>query len=185
MVYSSEIGKWVQIYLAADDGAGGVKSQYNATILDTTDWMDFVDKGANVGMRLLDDAEFQAIAAGSNEETNVAGSADPVTAGGHSDTAARRMISNIGCEDCAGALWQWLKTPSARLDNGTAAGWYNLPGVKGSFYTYGTNLYGNTQLLAGGDWHNGADCGSRSRYAANYRWSTNTNVGGRFLAEPL
>lgn len=185
MVYSSEINKWVQIYLAADDGASGVKSVNGATILDTIDWNDFVDKGAKVGMRLLDDDEFQAIAAGSNEETNITGSADPVTTGGHIDTASRRMISNIGCEDVAGALWQWLRTPSAKLDDGTVAYTKDLPGAKGSFYTYGTNGYGNTQLLAGGAWADGATCGSRSRNAADYRWNATTSIGGRFLAEPL
>jgi hypothetical protein len=184
MVWSSEIQKWVDIYLASGTGAS-TASAYNATISDTRDWMDFVDDGAAVGKCLLDDNEFQAIAAGSNEETNITGSADPVTTGGHVDTAARRMISNIGCEDCAGALWQWLKTPSARLDDGTVGGWYNLPGAKGSFYTFGNTSYGNTQLLAGGGWNDGADCGSRSRSANSYRWIAGTAIGGRFLAEPL
>jgi len=58
----------------------------------------------------------------SNEETNITGSTDPVTTGGHSDTGARRMISNIGCEDCAGALNQWLSDQSAMYDDAVAAG---------------------------------------------------------------
>lgn len=118
MVYSSETNKWVQIYLASGTGAS-TASVYGATISDTRNWMDFVDDGGAVGMRLLDDTEFQLIAAGSNEETNITGSADPVTTGGHVDTAARRMISNIGCEDCAGALWQWLRDQSFRYDGGS------------------------------------------------------------------
>jgi len=186
MVFDEAIQKWVDIYLASGTGAN-TTSVYGATITDSRNWMDFVDDGHVVKKRLLTDEEFQAIAAGSNEETNISGSTDPVTTGGHSDTAtpARRMISNIGCEDCAGAMYQWLQTPSARLDDGTAAGWYDLPGAKGSFYTYGTNLYGNTQLLAGGHWADGTNCGSRCRTATYYRWYTGARIGARFLAEPL
>ena len=65
-------------------------------ISDGRKWLDFVDDFAAIGCRMPDDDEFQRIAAGSNEETNIARSADPVTTGGHSDTAGRRMISNIG-----------------------------------------------------------------------------------------
>jgi hypothetical protein len=65
---------------------------------------------------MLRDREFQAIAAGGNEGTNITGSSDPVTTGGHVDTAARRMISNIGCEDCAGVEDQWLDEQSFRCD---------------------------------------------------------------------
>jgi hypothetical protein len=145
--------------------------------------MDFNDDLAAVGKRLLGDDEFQAIAAGSNEETNITGSADPVTTGGHVDTSSRRMVSNIGVEDCAGALWQWLRTASVRLDDGTAGIWIDLTGAKGSFYTFGTNGYANTQLLAGGRWDSGAYCGSRCRGAHIYRWSADAAIGARGCAE--
>ena len=115
MVYSDAINRWVDIYLASGTGASTL-SAFGGTISDTRDWMDFVDDGAAVKKRLLRDAEFQAIAAGSNEETNITGSADPVTTGGHVDTTSRRMISNIGCEDCCGVLWQWLDEQSYRCD---------------------------------------------------------------------
>ena len=183
MVYSEQAGIWVDIYLASGTGSG-TASANGATISDTRSWLDFVDDFSAVKKKLLSDIDFQIVAAGSNEETNIAGSADPVTTGGHSDTASRRMISNIGCEDCAGAMWQWLSTPSARLDDGTVGGWYNLPGAKGSFYTYGTNSYGNTALLAGGTWTDGTDCGSRSRAADNARWRAVSIFGGRGRSEP-
>ena len=32
-------------------------------------------------------------------------------------------------------------------------------------------------LIAGSNWNNEANCGSRSRNANNYRWNTNTNIG--------
>lgn len=177
-------GIWVDIYLASGTGSS-TASVNGATISDNRNWMDFVDDFGAVKKQLLDDIEFQLIAAGSNEETNITGSADPVTTGGHSDTAARRMISNIGCEDCCGALWQWLLTPSARLDDGTAGIWIDLAGAKGSFYTFGTNGDGNTQLQAGGGWANAAICGSRCRTAYCSRWFAYSSIGGRGRSQKL
>jgi hypothetical protein len=184
MVYSDKANIWVDIYLQSGTGAS-TASAYGGTVTVSREWLNHIDDFAEVGKRLLHDHEFQIIAAGSNEETNINGSANPGTTGGHIDTASRRMISNIGCEDCCGAYWQWLLTPSARLDNGTAGGWIDLPDSKGSFYTYGTNGYGNTQLRAGGYWGNGSNCGSRSRIAGSYRWNVGSDNGGRACVEPL
>jgi hypothetical protein len=111
MVYSDQIGKWVDIYLASGTDTS-TASVNGGTISDSRTWLNFVDDGAAVKKRLLRDMEFQAIAAGSNEQTNITGSADPVTTGGHVDTLSRRMISNIGCEDCCGAMYQWLDEQS-------------------------------------------------------------------------
>jgi hypothetical protein len=116
MLYNKAINKWVDIYLASGTGASTV-SVNGGTISDTRNWMDFVDDGHAVLKQLLNDEEFQSIATGSNEETNIVGNADPVTTGGHSDTAGRRMISNIGCEDCCGALNQWLNEQSTRIES--------------------------------------------------------------------
>jgi hypothetical protein len=183
MVWSEQAKLWVDIYLMSGTGANSA-SVYGAVITDSRNWMDFVDDLAAVSKRLLEDDEFQIIAAGSNEETNIAGSADPNTTGGHVDTASRRMISNIGCEDTCGAMWQWLRTPGARLDDGTAGIWIDLAGAKGSFYTFGTNGCGNTQLLAGGYWNDGANCGSRGRNANYFRWFAASTFGARGCAEP-
>lgn len=182
MVYDSGIQKWVDVYMASGTGAS-TTSANGATASDTRDWNDFVDDGNAVGKRLPKDREFQSFAAGSNEETNISTTADPVTTGGHSDTAARRMISNIGCEDCCGAWWQWLDEQSAMYDAAVDAGWYDLPGAKGQLYRpVDTN---DVKLFAGGNWYNAAYCGSRSRYAANSRWDTAAGIGARFVAEPL
>ncbi len=181
MVWSAEVGLWVDIYLASGTG-GSTVSVYAGTISDTRDWNDFVDDFAAVKKQLLDDAEFQIIAAGSNEEKNIAGSADPVTAGGHSDAAGRRMISDIGCEDCCGALNQWLREQSAMYDDAVTAGWYNLPGSKGQLYKpVDTN---DVKLSAGGGWSNAVNCGSRCRYADDSRWRTSTGIGGRGRSRP-
>lgn len=115
MVYSDGANCWVDIYLASGTGAS-TASVNGGTISDTRTWLDFVDDFAAVKKKMLDDIEFQIIAAGSNEQTNIAGSADPVTTGQHTDTAGRRMISNIGCEDCCGVVWQWLRDYGYRYD---------------------------------------------------------------------
>lgn len=121
MFYDPGRRGWYTIYLLSDDGASGVQSVYGAAILDNINWMDMNDRLSNVGMTMCDDAEFQSIAAGSNEETNIFGSADPVTTGGHTDTAGRRMISHLGAEDCCGAMWQWLRDQSYRFDGGATS----------------------------------------------------------------
>lgn len=128
-VYDEKINKWVDIYLASGIGAS-TASVAGGTISDSRNWMDFVDDGHQVKKRLPTDEEFQSLAAGSNEKTNIRykwdgtnytdiGSNDPVIAGGHKDSANRRMISNIGCEGCCGVMWQWLNEQSYRLDGGT------------------------------------------------------------------
>jgi len=186
MVYSDAANIWVDIYLASGTGAS-TASANGGTISDTRNWMDFVDDFGAVAKQLLDDIEFQLIAAGSNEETNITGSADPVTTGGHVDTAGRRMISNIGCEDCCGAMYQWLRDQSWRADGlpdtgDPTWGWENLSGAKGSLNKQGT--YGDVKLRAGGDWSNGAACGSRCRNAYYCRWDADSRGGGRGRAEP-
>lgn len=181
MVWDERINKWVDIYLASGTGSS-TASVNGGTISDTRNWMDFVDDMATVNKRLLDDDEFSVIAAGSNEETNIAGSADPVTTGGHSDTASRRMISDIGCEDCCGALYQWLRTQSSMYDDAVSAGWYDLDGAKGSYYRPVDS--NDVKLLAGSGWGDAADCGSRCRGAANYRWAADASIGARGCAEP-
>ena len=194
MVYSEGINKWVDIYLASGTGASTV-SVYGGTISDTRNWMDFADDGGAVKKKMLDDAEFQVIAAGSNEETNITGSSDPGTTGGHVDTASRRMISNIGVEDACGALSQWLSTQSY-IYTSTTGYWGNLPGGKGSYYTNYTSDPGasemdnadagsDVKLVAGGYWASGVNAGSRSRAADGYRWHSHSTLGCRFCAEPI
>ncbi len=194
MVFSEGTNKWVDIYLASGTGSS-TTSVYGGTISDTRNWSDFADDGAAVKKRMLEDDEFQAIAAGSNEETNITGSADPGTTGGHVDTASRRMISNIGVEDACGATNQWLRTQTY-YPYGSTGYWGNLPGGKGSVYTTfsadpgatevdNSDSGGDIKLLAGGYWGNGVGAGSRGRRATSYRWTTSTAFGCRFCAEPV
>lgn len=154
---------WIAIYLPSWDGTKLV-SVYNRVIADGTStkkWHGeaFYEQFAKQGMRLVWRHEFQMGAKGSNEQTNIQGSSDPNTTGGHVDTAGRRMISNIGLEDCCGVLWQFA------MDLGFAGGlgWvdsvYNSSVDDRSYgQSYGT-LY---RLLVGARWDDGASCGSRA-----------------------
>lgn len=156
---------WIAIYLPSWDGTKLV-SVYNGVIADGTStkkWHGeaFYEQFAKQGMRLVWRHEFQMAAKGSNEGTGVKDAADPNTTGGHVDSNNRRMISNIGLEDCCGCSWQWA------MDLGFAGGsaWndsvYNLS-VDSQRYgqSYGT-LY---RLLLGARGADGSHCGSRSVY---------------------
>ena len=206
MVYVDAIDKWVDIYLPSGTGVN-TKSVFGGVISDSRNWMDFVDDGAAVLKQLLSDPEFQIAAALSNEGTNIADSADPVTTGGHSDTAGRRMISKYGIEDMCGAMYQWLLDQSYRFNGAenhthqvTVSGeaqtvtsddpsndvaptlsWKDQTGGKGQLYIQGTR--GDVKLLAGGSYNEAAYCGSRSRFIISPRWDATPTIGGRFCSE--
>lgn len=199
--------QWIDIYLASGTGST-CTSVFNSTIKDTVDWYSFVEYGRLQGKRLLRAHEFQNAAYGSNEETNIAGSADPVSCTFSLDTAGKSMISYIGAIMMCGGIYQWGLGGGYRFDGATAHShqvtvsgeaqtvtsgnasadvapafsWYDLPGAKGSLYKQGT--YGYTEPLFGGDWNYGTNCGSRSRFLAYWPWYTYSSIGGRFLAEP-
>lgn len=170
MVYDVDTDMAYDVYLQSGRGKL-TASVYGGTITDTRPQQNHQDDMRQVKKRLLFDHEFSSMAAGSNEGTNITGSTDPVTTGGHKDTANNRMISFIGVEDCCGVLWQWSECTSA---NG-GSGWATYDG-QGSFgQTYGSSY----ALLFGGDWRGAAYCGSRSRSAKSARSGANTTVGGR------
>lgn len=177
MVFISQINKWVDIYLASVSNSKLV-STYKGTIADGSsdpsfngekfsEWLGLVNK------RPLWRQEFQVAAKGSNECTNISGSSDPVTTGGHIDTSSRRMISNYGLEDCCGVSWQFLNDtpeyyPGATFSDSDfwLSGYsWNIKSVYNSSIdnqTYGSCNGMLRRLLAGGGWGNGSLCGSRS-----------------------
>ena len=111
MVYSEELNLWVDIYLPSYSGQQ-LLSVYGGTIADGATaekfhWYKFSEWFPRTKKRLATQPEFMSFAAGSNVQTNIYGSADPGTTGGHKDTNNRRMISYIGVEDCCGVMWQW------------------------------------------------------------------------------
>ena len=180
---------WIAIYLPSWDGTKLV-SVYNGVIADgasTKKWHGeaFYEQFAKQGMRLVWRHEFQMGAKGSNEQTNIQGSSDPNTTGGHVDTAGRRMISNIGLEDCCGALWQFAMDLGFAGGSGWTNSVYNSSVDDRSYgQTYGT-LY---RLLLGSrrgsGWGNGAFCGSRSAYCGASSADVSVSSSSRGASEP-
>ena len=81
------------------------------------------------------------------------------------------MISAIGCEEMCGYLWQWLRNVSSVGGSGWVTTDQNA--------SFGQE-YGDPYVLrAGGDWNNGASCGSRSRDSSSRRSSVLGYCGGR------
>lgn len=176
---------WIAIYLPSWDGTKLV-SVYNGVIADgasTKKWHGeaFYEQFAKQGMRLVWWHEFQIGAKGSNEQTNIQGSSDPNTTGGHVDTAGRRMISNIGLEDCCGVLWQFAMDLGFAGGSGWTNSVYNSAVDDRSYgQTYGT-LY---RLLLGAVWDYGGYSGSRSASCAYSSASVPVYNSARGASEP-
>ena len=176
---------WLSIYQLSWDGTKLV-SVYNGVIADGTStkkWHGeaFIEQLMNQKMRLPWRHEFQMAAKGSNEGTSIKNAADPNTTGSHVDSNNRRMISNIGLEDCCGCSWQWA------MDLGFAggSGWndsvYNS-NVDSQRYgqSYGT-LY---RLLLGASWGDGSFCGSRSVFCDPGSSHVHSHCSARSTSEP-
>jgi len=214
MVWIAGIGKWVDIYLNSWNGSKLV-STYGTTMADGVSSKKFHGEAfaeyiGLVGKKLISRDEFMVLAKGSNEMTNIKNSADPGTAGGHVDTNNRRMISNYGCEDCCGVMYQWTTDLFESWVNGTAYyTWldnnssttysegnmrYYLDGYtwrKESVYnpTFDSAQYGSAagllrRAFVGGAWGNGAYCGSRCVYCYCFSSHGTSHCGCRGASEP-
>ena len=204
MVFYKEKNIWVDIYLASWSGSKLV-STYGGVIADGGSSKRFhgelfCEKFAEAGKRMAWRHEFMSFAKGSNECTNIKNSFDPNTTGGHYDTNSRRMISNIGCEDCCGVIWQWVED----LQEGGAYGTIN----KNSFYLNGygwdSSIWGGNSLYnsyvdsqsygqmfgilrrlsVGGGWDYSSFCGSRSAAANHLSSHDYSRYGSRGVSEP-
>jgi len=125
--------------------------------------------------------EFFAAALGSNQGTNIYGSADPVTTGGHKDTSNRRMISNIGLEDCAGDHYQWGADVGAASTSGSWAAATDANDKYAGGQVYGT-VY---RPILGGRWADAAYCGSRFSIWSYGALALSAISGARGASEPL
>lgn len=121
MLYDEGTGKWWGIYLASYDGSEFV-SEYGAEIADGNTeatypmhCFNFMEIGGKQGYRLPWQHEFVVAAKGSNEGTSYYSGVDPNLTGGNVDSNRRRMISNIGLEDCCGIRWQWCNDTSETI----------------------------------------------------------------------
>lgn len=131
--------------------------------------------------RLPYQREFMSASLGSNQGTNIYGSADPVTTGGHKDTGNRRMISNIGLEDMCGDHYQW----GADVGQASTSGSYGNAYDGNDKYEAG-QVYGTvSRPLLGLSWSYGAGCGSRGSDWSAGALVLSANCGARGASEPL
>ena len=176
MAYIDIIDSWVDIYLQSGTGAN-TASVYGGTITDTRYFGNHCRDMAKVGKTLPSSNDFSIFAFGSNEKTNISGSADPVTTGGHKDTNNRRMISQYFIEDCCGALWQWLDDEST----GSGNNWTDITLDDGA----SSSFYNELVLRAGGYWGNGARCGSGCRHGSPSRSALHDSNSARGLSRNI
>lgn len=180
----SRSGKWVMIYLPSVSGSTLV-SVNGGTIADGASSpafhaYKFEEWFARQGEQSISQQEFFAASAGANQGTNIAGSADPGTTTGHTDTAGRRMVSHEGIEDTCGVLWQWSRDQGGVL---TSAAWANAydgndTGVGGQHFN------APYRGFLGGAWGAGVGCGSRGSGWDNSPLYLGSGFSSRGVAEP-
>ena len=177
MVYDKATDIVVDIYLQSGTGLN-TRSAYNQTHTVNREPYNHMGDMLTVGKRLLRDNEFTSIALGSNEGTNINGSADATAVGGHSDTDGRRMISVIGVEEACGYLYQWLQEVSSP-GTGTQDNWDSEIAISDGQGTFGKEYWTPYVAHAGGAWGYGVQCGSRCRCFNLRRSRVSANGGGR------
>ncbi len=198
MTYVEPMGVWVQIYLPSWDGSKLV-SRYGGVIVDGSSSKkmggeEFAYYAGLSGCSLIKRDQFVVAARGSNEQTNISGSSDPNTTGGHSDTAGRRMISNWGVEDCCGVIWQWgadcFEYYPGTTWNGsnlylTGYSWQTASVSNSSFETgMGSCIGLLRRVRLGAHWGDGSDCGSRAAACYGFSSGGGSAHSGRLASEP-
>lgn len=146
---------WCDIYLMSGTGAN-TTSSYAGTITNSRQYQLMFNDLAVVGKFAPNHQEFIILAEGSNQCTNIAGSAIPSDkkCGGYLDTAGKRMISGFFIECCCGYLWQISRDlgPTGSKD-------WNAYSVTTRGGTYGIPYV----LELGGGYADSSNCGSWSR----------------------
>ena len=198
-------GTWVDIYLNSDDGAQGLKSEYNCAPMTGTEgmnWYTFTERLMKSGKRMPDYSEFCAYAFGSPQgldgaNTN-AWTATTNTGRGTTGSVVN-AVSAVGCVDAVGRVWEWLNDLITRAEHATNAdyhptaawGWDKKSPLRdnatkydvGNIYQY--YAYSLAALIAGGDWGNGVYAGARAVRCDNYPWNVRTNVGVRGACDSM
>lgn len=201
LAYVKGLNKWVAIYLPSWDGSKLV-SVYRGAIVDggssfPLDGEQFAEYIGEAGGELPSRDEFKVFAFGSNQLTNINGSADPGTTGGHTDTAGRRMISNYFIEDCCGVLWQWSKDCYEAMSTAWSSGNTWMDGyswqTQSVVSTIGPENHKNLgscsgllrRALLGSDWGLGSFCGSRCVLCDNFGSHVCSSISGRLVSGAL
>ncbi|WP_342753059.1 alanine-zipper protein, partial [Bartonella sp. ML69XJBT] len=172
MVYDPTTDIWVDIYLQSGTGEN-TKSAYGDLVTTNRSYTEHVSDMLRVKKSLLNDEQFASAMYGSNEKTNIAGSKAPTPkkSGGHKDTANRRMISHIGCEDGCGYLAQFLSGTFLMQTPYTFAGRTNFKTTMNA-------------LLGGGNWQHGTDSGPFFRNGQYSRGFKDAKLGARGCSRP-
>ena len=198
-------GTWVDIYLNSDDGAQGLKSEYNCAPMTGTEgmnWYTFTERLMKSGKRMPDYSEFCAYAFGSQQgldgaNTN-AWTATTNTGRGTTGSVVN-AVSAVGCVDAVGRVWEWLNDLITRAEHATNAeyhptaawGWDKKSPLRdnatkydvGNIYQY--YAYSLAALLAGGYWSYGVHAGARAVSCYNYPWDVHTYVGVRGACDSM
>ncbi len=156
MVYDEGTGRWYDIYLPSWNGEKLVSEYGGVPVTGTSatpmHGLKFKEQLGTEGKRLLWRNEFMCVAKGSNQQTAISGKANPGNTGGHTDTAGRRMISDIGLEDCCGAFYQWAND---------------------EYENYGVSVDNHTNVTSSESlWTGAFQQNASNRYMMPYCWST-------------
>ena len=172
MVYCNAGDFAVDIYLQSGTGQN-TRSEYGDVYVSRRQWLNHQNDMQIVGKSLLTVSEFMQAAMGSNERTAITGARDWSTAGGHVDTANRRMISFIGCEECCGYIWQWTRNDGALIERNT----WSVDDGRGLMGQSNDII---TSMFFGGIWTSGFYSGSRCVCCGSPSWSdVLTGLGAR------
>ena len=198
-------GTWIDIYLSSDDGAYGLKSEYNCAPMTGTEgmnWYTFAERLMKSGKRMPDYSEFCAYAFGSpqglDDANTNAWSATSNTGRGTTGSVVN-AVSAVGCVDAVGRVWEWLNDLITRAEHATNAtyhaseawGWDLTSPLKtgatqydvGNIYQY---YYASlAALMAGGICYNGANAGARAVICDNCPWGVGTAVGVRGACDSM
>lgn len=198
-------GTWIDIYLSSDDGAYGLKSEYNCAPMTGTEgmnWYTFAERLMKSGKRMPDYSEFCAYAFGSpqglDDANTNAWSATSNTGRGTTGSVVN-AVSAVGCVDAVGRVWEWLNDLITRAEHATNAtyhaseawGWDLTSPLKtgatqydvGNIYQY---YYASLAALrAGGDWYDGASAGARAVVCTAYPWYVYADIGVRGACDSM
>ncbi len=198
-------GTWVDIYLNSDDGAQGLKSEYNCAPMTGTEgmnWYTFTERLMKSGKRMPDYSEFCAYAFGSPQgldgaNTN-AWTATTNTGRGTTGSVVN-AVSAVGCVDAVGRVWEWLNDLITRAEHAKNAtyhaseawGWDLTSPLKDAATKYDVgNIYqyyyaSLAALIAGGGWSSGVHAGARAVGCGDYPWYVSTSVGVRGACDSM
>mgnify|MGYP001067648223 FL=1 len=198
-------GTWVDIYLNSDDGAQGLKSEYNCAPMTGTEgmnWYTFTERLMKSGKRMPDYSEFCAYAFGSPQgldgaNTN-AWTATTNTGRGTTGSVVN-AVSAVGCVDAVGRVWEWLNDLITRAEHATNAdyhptaawGWDKKSPLRdnatkydvGNIYQY--YAYSLAALFAGGSWYSGVHAGARAVGCHACPWYVSTSLGVRGACDSM